>query len=230
MSITFLVPSYNSTSSIEETVKEINNAISEKKNIEYEILIIDDCSLDNSFSLIKKLSEKYQGIKFYENSQNLGFCKNFLKGIELSTKEFLMFVPSGNVINSSQIIKIIDAIDKNDMVIVNYSNQLESREISRVIISKIFSLAVNIFFINKIKYFNGTNVYKTELLKKIKIFSNSFIFQSELVLKMTRLTSKYRSCSVKLKNIKKKNTSFFFINNIKKNFIDFTKLVLRKII
>lgn len=230
MSITFLVPSYNSILSIEETVKEINNAVSEKKNIEYEILIIDDCSTDDSFNLIKKLSKKYKCIKFYENSKNLGFCKNFLKGIEFSTKKFLMFVPSGDVIDSSQIIKIINVIDKNDMVIVNYSNQLESREISRVIISKIFTLAVNIFFINNIKYFNGTNVYKTEILRKIDIFSNSFIFQSELVLKMIRSTNKYRNCSVTLKNIKKKNSSFFFTNNIKKNFIDFLKLVLRKII
>mgnify|MGYP006155995533 FL=1 len=141
-----------------------------------------------------------------------------------------MFIPSGNVINSLQIIKIINAIDKNDMVIVNYSNQLESREISRVIISKLFTWAINIFFINKIKYFNGTNVYKTELLRKIKIFSNSFIFQSELILKMIMLTNQYRSCSVTLKNIKKKNTSFFIITNIKKNFIDFIKLVIRKII
>jgi glycosyltransferase involved in cell wall biosynthesis len=230
MSITFLIPSYNSTKSIEETVKEISNAVLEKKNIEYEILIVDDCSPDDSFGLIKKLSEKYQGIRFYQNSQNLGFCKNFLKGIDLSTKEFLMFIPSGNVINSLQIIKIINAIDKNDMVIVNYSNQLESREISRVIISKLFTWAINIFFINKIKYFNGTNVYKTELLRKIKIFSNSFIFQSELILKMIMLTNQYRSCSVTLKNIKKKNTSFFIIANIKKNFIDFIKLVIRKII
>jgi len=230
MSITFLVPSYNSALTIEETIKEINNALVEKKNFDYEILIIDDYSQDQSYSKIERLHEKYKCIKFYKNLQNLGFCKNFLRGIELSTKEFLMFVPSGNVINSSQIIKIINTIGKNDMVIVNYSNQIESREVSRVVISKLFTLAVNIFFINKIKYFNGTNIYKTELIKKIEIFSNSFIFQSELVLKMCRLTNQYTDCSVTLKNIKKKNTSFFIINNIKKNFVDFIKLIMRKII
>ena len=107
-----------------------------------------------------------------------------------------MFVPSDNVLDYTQISKIINKIKDNDMVIVNYSNQLKSRELSRFFISKIFTYAINIFFINRIKYFNGTNVYRKSLLKNIKIFSNSFIFQSEIVLKMLKLTKKYTFCSI----------------------------------
>ena len=57
MSITFLVPSYNSALTIEETIKEINNALVEKKNFDYEILIIDDYSQDESYSKIERLHE-----------------------------------------------------------------------------------------------------------------------------------------------------------------------------
>ena len=168
-------------------------------------------------------------MKVVRNEFNLGFCKNFIKGIDNCNNEFLMFLPAGNVINYDQIQKIISEYDKQDMLIVNYSNQIKTREISRVLISKIFSLSVNLFFLNKIKYFNGTNIYKTELLRKIKIKSNSFIFQAEIVLKMMKMTDKFKECSVELNNIKSKNTSFFFIENIIGNSVDFVKLIIRKL-
>lgn len=233
MSITFLIPSYNSEITLEDTIKQIIQAIENTKYSDYEILIMDDCSTDQSSIIFKKLSNKYQKIKLHKNLHNLGFCKNFLLGITLASKEFLMFVPSDNVLDYTQISKIINKIKDNDMVIVNYSNQLKSRELSRFFISKIFTYAINIFFINRIKYFNGTNVYRKSLLKNIKIFSNSFIFQSEIVLKMLKLTKKYTFCSVKLNYIKKrekKNTSFFVSKNIKENIFDFVKLIIRKII
>lgn len=233
MSITFLIPSYNSNTTLEDTVKEIIQAIKNTKYSDYEILIMDDCSTDQSSITFRELPHKYQNIKLHENLHNLGFCKNFLLGISYASKEFLMFVPSDNVIDNIQITKIINKINDNDMVIVNYSNQLRSRELSRFFISKIFTYAMNIFFINRIKYFNGTNIYRMSLLKNINILSNSFIFQSELVLKMLRLTRKYTYCSVKLnhiKNYEKKNTSFFVSKNIKKNIFDFIKLIGRKII
>tara|TARA_B110000003_G_scaffold271389_1_gene305506 strand:+ start:3508 stop:4209 length:702 start_codon:yes stop_codon:yes gene_type:complete len=233
MSITFLIPSYNSKITIENTVKEIIQAIKNTKYSDYEILIMDDCSTDQSSIIFKELPHKYKNIKLHENLHNLGFCKNFLVGITHASKEFLMFVPSDNVIDNTQISKIINKINNNDMVIVNYSNQLRSRELSRFFISKIFTYAINIFFINRIKYFNGTNIYRMSVLKNIKILSNSFIFQSEIVLKMLGLTKKYTFCSVKLNYIKKhekKNTSFFVLKNIKKNIYDFLKLIRRKII
>lgn len=231
MSITFLITSYNSEITLEDTVKEIIQAIKNTKCSDYEILIMDDCSTDQSSIIFKELSHKYQNIKLHKNLHNLGFCKNFLLGITLASKEFIMFVPSDNVLDYMQISKIINEIKDNDMVIVNYSNQLRTRELSRFFISKIFTYSINIFFINRIKYFNGTNVYRRSLLKNIKILSNSFIFQSEIVLKMLRLTEKYTFCSVKLNYIKKnetKNTSFFVKKNIKRNIFDFVKLLIRK--
>ncbi len=229
MSLTFFVPTFNSESTINNTLSNIELAISGLNNFEYEVLIIDDYSTTNSFDILKKISKNYQNVKVIKNEFNLGFCKNFMKGIDNCNNEFLMFLPAGNVINYDQIQKIIKEYDKQDMLIVNYSNQIESREISRVLISKIFSLSVNLFFLNKIKYFNGTNIYKTEFLKKIKIRSNSFIFQAEIVLKMMKMTDKFKECSVKLNNIKSKNTSFFYIENIISNSIDFVKLIIRKL-
>ena len=46
MSITFLIPSYNSEITLEDTIKQIIQAIENTKYSDYEILIMDDCSTD----------------------------------------------------------------------------------------------------------------------------------------------------------------------------------------
>ena len=228
MSITFLIPSYNYSSTIEQTINEINNAISKINIKDYEILIIDDCSPDNAYNIIENLMHKNKKIRAFKNKTNLGFCKNFIKGFNLASKEFLMFIPSDNVIDASQIIKIVKSLKDNDMVLVDYSNLTENREINRVVISKLYTFAINLFFLKRINYFNGTNIYRTRLLKKIEIFSDSFVFQSEIVLKMLELTNYYSTCSVSLNKLSEKNTTFFQIKNIKKNILDFLKLILRR--
>lgn len=230
MSLSIIIPSHNANLTIKEVLLEINAFIVEVKIDDYEILVIDDLSTDNSSDSLSKFKDKFKDLRIYKNPKNIGFCKTFVKGISHSKKDFIMFIPAGNVIDRFQMIKIYKALKDNDLVIVNYSNQFEARNLNRVIISIAFTFLVNIFFLKRIKYFNGTNIYRSVMLKKIKILSNSFVFQSEVVLKMMKLSNNYIECSVKLNNLKTKNSSFFYIQNIIKNINDSVKLIMRKII
>ena len=96
---------------------------------------------------------------------------------------------------------------------------------SRYIISNLFNFSINLFFFNNIKYFNGTNIYKTVLLEKINISSSSYVFQSELVLKILKQSKNYIECSVKLNDIKSKDSFFFSYKNIWNNITDYVRLV-----
>jgi len=56
MKFSVIIPSFNSKKTIEECIKSILNQHYSKKN--YEVIVIDDGSTDNSLDLIKKYSVK----------------------------------------------------------------------------------------------------------------------------------------------------------------------------
>lgn len=79
-SLSIVVPCYNEEESIEGTVKAILN--SDYKGLE-KIFVVDDCSTDNSYNIIKKLEKKYSkvvALQTPKNTGNAGGAKNYGAG------------------------------------------------------------------------------------------------------------------------------------------------------
>jgi glycosyltransferase involved in cell wall biosynthesis len=57
------------------------------KNLE--IIIVDDCSLDNTVEILKKFQERNPSINIISNETNLGYIKNFEKGCSLARGEYI---------------------------------------------------------------------------------------------------------------------------------------------
>lgn len=54
-----------------------------------EIVIIDDCSTDNTVNLLKQYSSVHSKIFLYTNDSNLGYIKNFERGISLTNGDLI---------------------------------------------------------------------------------------------------------------------------------------------
>ncbi len=54
-----------------------------------EIIIVDDCSTDNTTALVKEYQQHNSNIKLFINEKNLGYVKNFEKGMLLASGEFI---------------------------------------------------------------------------------------------------------------------------------------------
>lgn len=78
---------YNGEQYIQEQLDSIKN---QTKKLD-EVIIIDDCSKDNSYDFIKKYIEKNQlnHWQLIKNQSNLGYQKNFKKGLELSNGDIV---------------------------------------------------------------------------------------------------------------------------------------------
>ena len=84
MIITFLVPVYNEVKTVENAITEVL----ELKNINKEIIIIDNCSTDGSIEIVKKF-QNFENVKIILKSQNLGFGDSIKQGLELATGELV---------------------------------------------------------------------------------------------------------------------------------------------
>lgn len=54
-----------------------------------EIVIVDDCSSDCTYEILKSYSSKYDFIKLYKNKENLGFARNFQKVLSLCESDYV---------------------------------------------------------------------------------------------------------------------------------------------
>lgn len=92
--ISVIIPCYNAEKYIHNSVESI---VSQSyKN--YEIVIVDDCSIDDSFNQCKKLSKKYPNIKVIRNEKNMGQTYTRNRGIQSATGDWMIFLDADDII------------------------------------------------------------------------------------------------------------------------------------
>ncbi|MCQ2584335.1 MAG: glycosyltransferase family 2 protein [Treponema sp.] len=64
---------------------------------EFELVVCDDCSTDNTVKILREYEKKNSRVHVYENEKNLGFKKNFEKAVGLCTGDFIAFADQDDV-------------------------------------------------------------------------------------------------------------------------------------
>lgn len=87
--IQILMATYNGEKYLEEQLDSILN----QTHTNWELLIRDDGSKDKTLEIIKKYTSKYTHKIFFinDNLGNLGLCYNFLRLLDISSSEYIMF-------------------------------------------------------------------------------------------------------------------------------------------
>lgn len=83
--ISIIMPTYN----VEKYVGQAIESILNQTYKEFELIIIDDGSTDNTFSILKNYSKKDKRIRIFKNSQNLRIVKTLNKGLKLATGNYI---------------------------------------------------------------------------------------------------------------------------------------------
>lgn len=109
-SLTVIIPNYNKSSYIKECVESI-----EKQSlIPNEIVIVDDCSTDNSREAIINLSKEYDNIKYIFLNKNGGVSAARNLGLQMASSEYVTFIDSDDFyINKDKIKNEMEIISKN---------------------------------------------------------------------------------------------------------------------
>jgi len=116
--ISIIIPCYNLGRYLEECVDSVFfgdmiNAL--------EVIIVDDCSTDNSFEIAQKLSQKYKDIILIKNDKNLKLPATRNVGIKNSHGSYIICLDADDKIPSNYIRKNYQNIKCND-IDVSYNN------------------------------------------------------------------------------------------------------------
>ncbi len=88
MNISVIIPNYNGGKLLSENLPKLLNQLKEYKNGEWELIIVDDGSQDDSLRLIQKFSE----VKLYKNPKNMGFSHTVNHGASKASGEILLLI------------------------------------------------------------------------------------------------------------------------------------------
>lgn len=161
-----IIPCYNSFKLMGKCLESLENQIFK----DFEIIIIDDCSTDDSFEQLEIYKEKSNlNIILLKNDINLGPGKTRNNGINNATGEFVIFIDSDDYIeiNTLEIMNKIIIDNNADCIIFDYYHRITAGTIKRKSLLKSNDQGI----INKsdaLIYSSSNTWGKVYLLKKIK--------------------------------------------------------------
>src|SRR5215471_1269222 len=109
--VSFIIPCYKFAHFLAECV----NSILSQTYSDFEILIMDDCSPDNTSEVAAEFKDPR--VIYQRNESNLGNVGNYNRGIELSRGEYLWLISADDCLRSQNVLqKYVDVLDKNPNV------------------------------------------------------------------------------------------------------------------
>ena len=121
--ISVLMPVYNAEKYLREAIDSILN----QTFIDFEFLIINDASTDNSKKII--LSYKDPRIRYYENTNNLGVAKTLNKGLRLAKTNYIARMDADDISIDKRLEFQYNKFgeDKNIVIVASYYEEVDER-------------------------------------------------------------------------------------------------------
>lgn len=143
-----VVPVYNSEKTLNTLYDRILNTFTNDIKENFELILIDDSSKDNSFSIMKELNKKDERVKIFQLSRNFGQHCAILCGISKSAGDFVITLDDDLQHPPEEIKKLIDEINIRedlDVVIGQYESKKHSmlRNFGTFLSKKITSWSYN---------------------------------------------------------------------------------------
>ena len=109
--ISIIIPCYNEEETIDKLYKEIIKVTKKIKEVNFELLFIDDGSKDKTLKIVKKLSEKDNKVRYVSFSRNFGKEAAMYAGLKESKGDFVAIIdadmqdPPEKIIEMYEILK-----------------------------------------------------------------------------------------------------------------------------
>ena len=181
MSLSVVIPVYNEEKSIETTILKLHSIL---KNIDYELIVVNDCSIDMTKEVLKGIAN----IKVLEHSKNKGYGASIKNGIKNSKYDFIAITDADGTYPNERLIEFYQIIinDKLDMVVGSRTGSNVNipliRKPAKWFIGKLANYVVD----KKIPDINsGLRIFKkSSFLPFMKIIPDGFSLTTTLTLGM----------------------------------------------
>lgn len=170
LDISVVVPLYNEEESLPELVQWIDR-VAVSNNLSYEIILIDDGSTDNSWSVVEKLKTQYPYIKGLSFLRNYGKSAALYEGFKLAEGEVVFTMDADLQDSPDEIPEMRRMILEEGYDLVSGWKKRRYDPIGKRWPSKFFNLTARVVSDIKLHDFNcGLKAYRRKVVKSIEVY------------------------------------------------------------
>lgn len=183
--ISFVIPCYNSAKTIGDVVEEIVTTV-EKREDNYEIILVNDCSTDNVWDVIKSLGKKNSKIKGICFAKNFGQHSALMAGYNKASGDVVVSLDDDGQTPANEVYSLIDKLNSGyDVVYASYGHKQHS--VARNIGTKLNNSMCE-KLLGKPRELTITSYFvaKKFVIDEVKKYVNSYAYVPGLVLRVTK--------------------------------------------
>ena len=185
MKISFVIPCYRSEKTLPDVIDEIKSTMAEIGH-EFEIILVNDSSPDNTFEVIKKLASENDNILGIDLAKNFGQHCALMAGMRHSSGDVVVCLDDDGQTPANEVGKLLDKLDEGfDVCYASYGKKQHSgfrnfgskvnELMTRIMLGKPKELKVS-------SYFAAKRFVVEDMLK----YDQSYAYVIGLVLRATK--------------------------------------------
>ena len=110
--VSVCIPTFNGDAFIRDAI----NSILYQNYQNYEIIVVDNCSTDETEAIVAELASVSNKIIYFKNEKNIGMAENFNKCIDYARGEYIKFLCVDDVLLNNCLKVMSDALDKQNKI------------------------------------------------------------------------------------------------------------------
>lgn len=170
MDISVVVPLYNEDESLPELVAWVDKVMGEN-NFSYEIILVDDGSTDQSWSVIMQLKETYNAIKGIKFRRNYGKSAALNVAFEVTQGDVVITMDADLQDSPDEIPELYRRVKEEGFDIISGWKKKRYDPITKTIPTKLFNAATRKMSGIQLNDFNcGLKAYRGEVVKTIEVY------------------------------------------------------------
>jgi glycosyltransferase involved in cell wall biosynthesis len=197
LDVTVFVSCYNESQHIIRTLENVREAFTQLGSLTYEVIVIDDCSSDNSNVLISEYLNSHPDMRivFRRNAVNTGWAQNYVDAAFMGCGKYYRVICGDESEPKETIVEVFRHLGKADILIPYYATT-EGRSNYRLVISRVYTSLVNLISGFNLHYYNGLHIHLRYNVMRWHSNTRGFGFQADILCMLLARGYSYREIPV----------------------------------
>lgn len=181
-SISAVIPAFNEAGNIAPLVRELNLVLGENCP-DYEIIVVDDGSSDQTPSILKKLQGEVRKLRVITHERNQGYGKSLRDGFDAAAMDYIFYTDGDNQFDIEELPKFAPLLGNADAVLGYRIKRAEGA--FRHFTSRSYNSLIRLLFGLRVRDIDCSfKLFPTEYIPRLELKSDKFFIDTELIIKM----------------------------------------------
>ncbi len=184
--VSFVIPCYRSEHTLENVVAEIHKTLKDMEQYDYEIILVNDCSPDGTWAVIRRICQENNRIRGINFAKNFGQHAALMAGLRQSSGDYVVCLDDDGQTPADEVGKLLGKLEEGyDAVYASYAHKQHS--LFRNLGSKVNELMTRIMLEKPRQlYISSYFAVRRFVVEDMVRYENSYPYVIGLVLRATK--------------------------------------------